>query len=203
MRKIILLLCLLLVESTVFSATASDVLQAKLNAIRTMSATFQQIVKTKNRELTRSSGTMALMRPGRLRWQTKTPMEQLVIADGQRLWIYDVDLEQVTVKKQSNGLGGTAALFLSGYNETVARDFVVTEKSHGKMDSFVLQAKSSKANFQQLKFIFINNALMQMDLFDQLGQHTEVKLSQIKTNRVLAPTLFVFKAPKGVDLVKE
>jgi len=201
--KKIALIALLVWAQHVFSDSAGDVLQAKLNAIRTMSATFKQVVKAKKREISRSSGTMALARPGRFRWHTKSPMEQVVVADGTRLWVYDVDLEQVSVKKQDKGVGGTAALFLSGYDDTVARDFDVTKSTRGKKDYFDLRSKSSKANFQRVKLIFLSDALQGMELFDQLGQRTEVKLNNVKTNPKLASGLFKFKTPKGVDVVEQ
>lgn len=181
----------------------SNVLQAKLNAIRTMNASFSQVVKAKKHEVSRSSGTMALFRPGRFRWETKNPMEQLVIADGKHLWIYDVDLEQVTVKKQDQGVGGTAALFLSGYDDTVARDFDVTTYKEGSKEYFDLHSKSNKANFQRVKLIFVGEMLNGIELYDQLGQHTDVNLSKIKQNPKLSPTLFKFKTPKGVDVVEQ
>ena len=202
MKKITLCLLFLWAQNGCCDAV-SDALQTKLNAIRTMSASFTQVVRASKREISRSSGTMALSRPGRFRWQTKSPMEQLVLADGQHLWVYDVDLEQVTVKKQEKGLGGTAALFLSGYDDTVTRDFDVTTYKQGKKEYFDLHSKSSKANFQRMKLIFIGNELNGLELFDQLGQHTDVTLSQIKNNPVLASVLFQFKTPKGVDVVDQ
>jgi outer membrane lipoprotein carrier protein len=186
-----------------FCESAGEVLQAKLNAIRTMSASFNQVVMAKKRQVSKSSGTMALARPGRFRWQTKSPMPQLVIADGKKLWVYDVDLEQVTVKKQEKGLGGTAALFLSGYDDTVTRDFEVSESKKEDKDYFDLHSKSNKANFQRVKLIFKGDELIGLELYDQLGQHTNVKLSNIKTNPALAETTFKFKTPKGVDLVEQ
>lgn len=196
--------CLLLLwGNSIFCATADATLQAKLNAIRTMSASFQQVVHAKKREISRSSGTMALSRPGRFRWQTKQPMQQLVIADGQHLWVYDKLLEQVTVKKQGKGLGGTAALFLSGYDNTVAHDFDVTALTKENKDYFDLRAKSNKANFQRVKLIFVGDTLTGLELFDQLGQKTDVMLSQIKNNPNLAATTFKFNPPKGVDVVNQ
>ncbi|MCP0914292.1 MULTISPECIES: outer membrane lipoprotein chaperone LolA [Legionella] len=186
-----------------FCEDAAAILQTKLNAIRTMSASFKQVIKAKKRQLSHSSGTMALARPGRFRWQTKDPMPQLVVADGKRLWIYDEDLEQVTVKKQDKGLGGTAALFLSGYDDTVSRDFTVTQSTKGKKEYFDLQAKSGKANFQRVKLVFEGATLSAMELFDQLGQHTHVQLSNIKINPSLGSTVFKFKIPKGVDVVEQ
>ncbi len=182
---------------------AGTALQAKLNAIRTMSATFHQVVNAKKREISHSSGTMALARPGRFLWQTKLPMEQVVVADGHELWVYDVDLEQVTVKKQDKGLGGTAGLFLSGYNDSVAKDFSVTVDRQGAQEIFDLRAKSAKANFQRVKLTFKGEMLADIELFDQLGQHTNVHLSQIKTNPPLSMALFQFKIPRGVDVVEQ
>ena len=202
MKKIFLVL-LFALSNSVFSQTPGELLQTKLNAIRSMTANFNQVVKAKKREVSRSSGTMALERPGRFRWQTKSPMEQLVVADGKKMWVYDVDLEQVTVKKQEKGLGGTAALFLSGYDDTVTRDFDVTLKNEGKLFTFDLKSKSAKANFQRIKLIFTQDDLTALELYDQLGQVTLVKLVQIKSNPKLAAQLFQFKPPKGVDIIKQ
>ncbi|KTC73076.1 outer membrane lipoprotein carrier protein [Legionella birminghamensis] len=194
-------LCLLV--NTAFCQSAGEELQAKLNALRTMSANFNQVVKAGKREVSETSGVMALSRPGKFRWETKDPMEQLVVADSNRLWVYDVDLEQVTVKKQQNGLGGTAGLFLSGYDNTVTRDFEVSADANGKKTSYDLKAKSPKENFQKVKLIFNGDKLTNIELFDQLGQHTSVQLSNIKNNPSLSASLFQFKPPKGVDVVEQ
>ena len=192
-------------QGSAFAAEPPAVeLQSRLNAIHSMSAHFNQTVRTARRQVSASSGTMAMQRPGRFRWETKDPMEQLVVADGNKLWIYDVDLEQVTVKRQEKGLGGTPALFLSGYDDTVARDFDVTPcKGAAKTACFDLKAKSSKANFQRLKLVFEGAALSHLDLYDQMGQHTEVRLSAVKSNPDLKSSLFHFSPPRGVDVVRQ
>lgn len=82
------------------------ILQKKLNEMHTMKAYFSQVVRAKNRTVSRSSGTMALLRPGKFRWETTKPMKQVVIADGKQLWIYEAALEQVTVSKQAKFVGG-------------------------------------------------------------------------------------------------
>ena len=202
MKKIIGILLFSLCTVS-YGENAGDLAQAKLNAIQSMTASFKQIVKAKKREVSRSSGTMALQRPGRFRWQTKQPMAQLVVADGKKMWVYDVDLEQVTVKAQEKGLGGTAALFLSGYDNTVTRDFDVTQTTQGNVMVFDLHSKSSKANFQRIKLLFTQDTLTGLEMYDQLGQTTFVTLSQIKVNPKLAETVFKFKPPKGVDVVKQ
>ncbi|WP_454782538.1 outer membrane lipoprotein chaperone LolA [Legionella sp. WA2022007384] len=202
MKKILIAL-LLSISTAVFSETPDVLLQNKLNSIRSMTADFKQAVKAKHRVVSRSSGTMALQRPGRFRWQTLQPMAQLMVADGQKIWVYDKDLEQVTVKTQKKGLGGTAALFLSGYDNTVTRDFTVTQSNVGDEIVFDLKSKSPKANFQRIKLVFRQNNLTGLELYDQLGQVTTVQLSQIKLNPKLATKLFQFKTPKGVDVVQQ
>jgi outer membrane lipoprotein carrier protein len=202
MKKIALLLTLIF-SPLAFCDSAGEILQAKLNQIHSLSAGFEQVVNAKKRELSRSSGTMALERPGRFRWQTQDPMEQLIIADGEKLWVYDVDLEQVTVKKQEKGVGGTAALFLSGYNDTVTRDFEVTVNTQGDTQRYDLRSKSAKANFERVKLIFVGDMLKGIEMYDQLGQHTIVTLTRVKTNPKLAATLFKFKPPKGADVVQQ
>lgn len=202
MRNIIIFISLAF-SALAFSESAGDALQAKLNAMRTLTAEFKQVVKSKEREISHSSGTMALERPGRFRWQTKEPMAQLVVADGKKLWVYDVDLEQVTVKKQDESMGGTAALFLSGYDNTVTRDFEVTVDGTAANQSYDLHSKSDKANFQRLKLVFANNVLTGIEMYDQLGQHTIVNLTKVKTNPKVAATLFQFKPPKGMDVVQQ
>lgn len=201
--KKILLAALLSFSASAFSQTPEELLQVKLNDIRSMTANFKQVVKAKERVVSRSSGTMALERPGLFRWQTKEPMEQLMIADRQHIWVYDVDLEQVTVKKQEKGLGGTAALFLSGYDDTVTRDFNVIQSGSGNSLTFDLKPKSAKANFQRIKLMFHQDLLTGLELYDQLGQVTSVQLVQAKLNPKLAASLFQFKPPKGVDVVRQ
>lgn len=186
-----------------FSGTPSDRLQAKLNALRTMSADFSQTVKVQHRAVSHATGVMALARPGRFRWQTKEPLQQIVVADGKRLWIYDVELEQVSVKKQESSVDGTAGLFLSGTPDTVARDFNVVLAEKGSIESFDLTAKSNKANFQRMKLVFDGPALRGIAMLDQLGQWTDVQLNHIRVNPKLATSLFQFKPPRGVDVIDQ
>ena len=191
------------ITNSAIAATAAVTLQHKLNSLRSMSADFSQVIRAKNRIVSRSSGNMALQRPGKFRWDTKTPMAQLVVADGRRIWVYDVDLEQVTVKKQDKGMSGTPALFLGGFTNTVTRDFIVSEFKQGKHELYDLRAKAAKDNFQRIKLGFTGDALYSIELFDQLGQHARIQLSHVSINPSLAASLFQFNPPKGVDVVKQ
>lgn len=189
--------------SVVTAATPAETLQIKLNAIKTMKADFTQVLEAERREISRSAGRMALMRPGKFRWQTRTPMAQIVVADGQKLWVYDVELEQVTVKKQEKGLGDTAALFLSSYGDTVARDFSVQHTVKAGRDYFDLNPKNKHGNFSRVILVFAAAELQGITFYDQLGQKTSVRLLHVKNNASVSPELFKFKPPRGVDVVEQ
>ncbi|MCC5792981.1 MAG: outer membrane lipoprotein chaperone LolA [Legionellaceae bacterium] len=189
--------------STSWAQDAADDLQQRLQAMKSMQASFKQVVTADRREVSRSQGTMALKRPGKFRWDTKSPMAQRIVADGKQLWVYDIELEQVTVKKQEKGIGGTPALFLSGVDDTVKRDFIVKGSGSANKRVFDLKARSPEANFQRIKMIFQANQLTGLVLYDHLGQETRVKLYQIKSNPVLPARLFQFKPPRGVDVIRQ
>lgn len=174
-------------------------LQTKLNNIHQMTANFKQTVTDKGEKISSSVGSMALNRPGRLRWETKKPMEQLIIADGQKLWIYDLDLEQVTVKNQDAGLSETAALFLSNYTTTKAFKVNLIEKDASQ--TYTLEAKSTKENFRAIILTFNNNILEAMQMLDHLGQLTTINFTNILINSKLDHKLFQFSLPKGVDVL--
>ncbi|WP_367605915.1 outer membrane lipoprotein chaperone LolA [Legionella sp. W05-934-2] len=195
---------LLLVSTSTLANTPEDRLQEKLNHMKSMTASFKQIVRAEGREVSRSRGKMALLRPGRFRWHTISPMEQLVVADGSKLWVYDIELEQVTVKRQQKGIGGTPGLFLSGYDDTVSRDFhVVESKMRHNQTQYDMNAKSKDENYQRVLMTFNQDKLVQLVLYDQLGQKTTVDLASIRTNPTVPMSQFKFKPPKGVDVVKQ
>ena len=92
---------------------------------------------------------------------------------------------------------------MSGYDNTLTRDFDVTTYQKAENEYFDLHAKSNKENFQRMILVFVGSELHGIELFDQLGQHTSVTLSKIKNNPTLLPSLFVFKTPKGTDVVEQ
>lgn len=183
--------------------TPNAILQAKLNNIQQMTANFSQRITAKGHEISRSYGNMALERPGHLRWETKKPMEQLIIADGKKLWVYDIDLEQVTVKKQTNNLSDTAALFLSNYDHAATNAFKVSFTQQNAEETYHLQAKAKKENFHEIWLIFKDNILYTIKIIDQLGQHTTINFNKIVVNHKLAANLFQFTPPKNVDLLNQ
>ena len=199
---IIGLMCLSVIMP-VWSDNASEHLQKKLNYIRTMKASFDQSVNTKKRKPLKSVGVMALSRPGRLLWNIQKPVAQSVIADGKRLWIYDVALEQVTVKPERQGAGGVAGLFLASSHQNLAQYFNVKESINGNIANYELRSKSKKASIHQVKLSFMGNQLTSLQLFDQLGQNTEIHFHNIQMNHPLPMGVFQFKPPSGVDVIRQ
>jgi outer membrane lipoprotein carrier protein len=146
---------------------------------------------------------MMLSRPGKFRWQIEKPYSQLLVGDGEKVWIYDPDLRQVTVKQFGAALGSTPAALLLGGN-TLDRNFTLREA--GERDGLEwLEAtpKSSDSGFEKLQLGFAGNDLKAMDLFDNFGQTTSLIFSRVERNPQLSPALFRFTPPAGVDVVGE
>lgn len=197
--KIIIFIVCSLQANAIFALTPAQELVEKLNQLRTMQATFQQKVYTETgRLLQRSTGKMAIARPNRFRWDMTYPTRQLIIADGKQLWIYDKDLEQVTVKPLKNNLGATPALFLSDNTQSLIHRFSIEKNKN----NYLLKPKDKNAEFQTIQLRFKKTALIQMRLTDRLNQKSLLSFSRIKVNRTVNKNLFRFKPPKGVDVIK-
>lgn len=189
--------------STLLWADDALSFEARFNAIQTMHASFKQIVFSKGQAKNTSSGVMALHRPGQFRWETKEPMAQVVVADGKRLWVYDILLEQVTVRKQRQISDNSAALFLSTEEGKISKAYrvVATPKEHSVQ--YDLFSKSTHTDFKHVIFEFREKQLVQLELFDALGQRTRITFHHIQINTALKSSLFSFKPPQGVDVVDE
>lgn len=186
-------------------AAAIDKLHRFLESTKTLRADFAQIVVTKNgRKPQQSSGVMLFERPGKFRWQIEKPYSQLLVGDGQKIWIYDSDLQQVTVKKVDAALSGTPAALLAGGNDALEKDFILREA--GEREGFEwLEAtpKATDSSFEKLRLGFAGSELKAMELFDRFGQTTSLLFARVERNPPLAPALFRFTPPAGVDVVGE
>lgn len=185
-------------------AGAVEQLRHYLDNTRTLKADFYQTVSGKaGRKSQQSSGTLAISRPGKLRWDIQKPYPQLMVGDGDKFWIYDPELKQVTVKKMGQAIGSTPAALLSGSND-LERNF--TLKESGEADGLAwVEAlpKSSDSGFEKVRLGFAGSDLRAMELFDNFGQTTLVRFSRIERNPALAATLFKFAPPAGADVVGE
>ena len=181
-----------------------DKLSRFLETTKTFSAEFSQIVVAKNgRHPQQSAGTMAISRPGQFYWQIITPYEQKLIGDGERVWMYDPDLRQVTVRKMDTTLGSTPAALLVGTN-TLEKNFELRElESREGIEWVEARPLSPDSGFEKLELGFEGNDLKAMELYDNFGQTTSLFFSNIKHNPPLSTELFYFVPPAGIDIIGE
>jgi outer membrane lipoprotein carrier protein len=195
---------LLLLAWPAFAAAASavDQLHTFLHDTKTFRAKFEQkVTDADGIELQHGSGEVMLERPGKFRWDYDEPNGQLIVSDGQRLWVYDRDLEQVSVQRLNPDTGSTPAQLLSGASP-LEREFSVRERGReGGLDWVESKPKRSDASFRRVELGFADGELRAMDLFDNLGQVTHLRFTQVDLNPVLDPALFRFKPPPGVDVI--
>jgi len=202
MRLLFLLFTLALTGVT--HAAGIDRLKAFIHGARTAEADFVQTVSDKNGRVTQqASGQMAFARPGKFRWDYHAPYEQVIVGDGSKLWLYHADLDQVTVKPLGDMIAGTPAALLAGDN---AIEKYFSLKNAGDSDGLEwLEAtpKNRDTTFERIRMGFKGDILVQMELFDQFGQHTTLKLTHFVRNPSIAPSRFTFTPPKGADVIGE
>lgn len=171
-----------------------------------MQASFEQFVVNKTGEegQKQSYGNVALVKPGKFRWQIEGPTKQLIIANKNQLWIYDEDLAQVTKRKIDYSQPGNPAILLSGSVETLEKTFRIEKlKMLGVGIWFELRPKSTNNAYEWIKLHFVNGQIIAMYISDNLGQHSEIRFENIKANIDLVDKLFQFTPPKNVDVINE
>ena len=177
--------------------------EAYLGSLKTLSAEFAQVVRNRDGDIVeRASGTLSLSRPNRFRWDYREPYQQTIVADGSRLWLYDSDLEQVTVRTLESGLGSTPAMLLSGDGRVRdAFDGLVVERK-GDWTWSRLRPKQGGSDFEQVSLAFdARGELAGMELRDKLGQATLIEFGEVRRNRPLSDELFRFEPPPGADVI--
>lgn len=173
-----------------------------LTNIATLSGRFEQsLIDAEGTLVERTSGTLEIKRPSQFRWTYTAPYEQWLIADGQNVWSYDLDLEQVTVKAQSEALANTPALLLGGASDALKQfDFGGTTVE--EVTTWVrLEPKDKSSGFNRVELGFINDELSRMVFFDNLEQTTLVALYEVEVNELIDDQRFSFSVPDDVDLV--
>jgi outer membrane lipoprotein carrier protein len=176
---------------------------AYLASFRTLSATFSQVVRNRDGQIVdRASGTLALSRPDRFRWDYQQPYLQTIVADGKRLWLYDSDLEQVTVRALEQGLGSTPAMLLSGAGKVGDAFAPVGVQRQGDWTWCRLRPKQEGSDFEQVSLAFdARGELAAMELGDKLGQGTVIEFGGVRRNPPLDEALFRFEPPPGADVI--
>lgn len=201
-RILMAALCLAALEA---HAAATDKLKSFISATRSAQANFTQEVQDKNgKRLQSASGTMQFVRPGKFRWEYRKPYAQLIVGDGQKFWMYDADLNQVTVKRLDAALGSSPAALLSGSNE-IERGFALSNiEGRDGLEWLQAKPKSNETTFEKILMAFNSKSqLVVMELHDAFGNHTVLRFSELLNNPPMSPQRFKFVPPKGADVLGE
>jgi len=195
----------LLVGMSTYSQASNNALAdflLRLKQLQSLESTFVQTTRdTSGRILQQMSGSLTVAKPGKMRWQTNAPFEQLVVSDGKLIWIYDMDLEQVTIRDMDQRVQETPALLLSGSAVDVEKSFVVEQEVAGSETIFQLVPKDPSQLFESLEFHYQGKSLKRMMIFDAAGQVTEIIFSDASINSSVDPAAFIFDVPEGVDVI--
>jgi outer membrane lipoprotein carrier protein len=175
-----------------------------LDGLQTLRADFEQtLVDASGGEGERSSGSLAIRRPGLFRWDYREPYPQEIVADGQTIWIYDPDLAQVTREDQDRALDGSPAQVLS--------DTVPLEASFrvgpGEEDAaglawVTLVPREESSQFEEIRLGFRDDTLVRMEMADKLGQSSVFRFSNVRRNPDIAGSVFRFQPPPGADVLQ-
>ena len=198
------LFLLLFASGAALGAPTVEDLKSLLRQTTTARAHFAQIVLDSNmKTLQQATGTMQFSRPDKFRWEYDKPYEQLIVGDGTRVWLYDKDLNQITVLRFDRALGSSPAALLAGSSE-IDKDYNVTGmSSRDGLDWLEAVPRTRDTAFERILLGFGKSGLEAMELRDQFGQITVIKFSTIERNAKLAPELFRFTQPKGVDVISQ
>lgn len=174
------------------------------NNTNTMRAQFIQVVNDKQgRKEQEVEGTMQLQRPNKFRWDYKKPYEQQIVSDGKQVFLFDTELQQVTIRELSKTLGSSPAAMLAG-GEDVEKSFTLKNATRKDGLTWVLALPKDKdSGFDRVLLGFKSDKLRKMELYDSFNHITHITFNEVERNPVLQDSTFLFTPPKGVDVVGE
>jgi len=199
-----LIFSFLLVFSSAALADGVSSLKDFFANTNSMRAKFkQEVLDNQNRKIQEVEGTMQLQRPNKFRWDYQKPYEQQIVSDGQQVYLYDVDLEQVTIRDLSKTLGFSPAALLAGGDEA-EKSFTLKNAVRNDDLTWVLALpKSKESGFERVLLGFSGNELKKLELYDSFSHITYIAFENVERNPSLKPETFLFTPPKGVDVVGE
>jgi outer membrane lipoprotein carrier protein len=203
-RSLLAVLTLLVLPLAAASAAGpGEVLKGYLNGLNTLSSDFEQVTfNADHSAMAESSGVFYIKRPGKFRWEYKKPGEQIIVADGKRVYVYDVELEQVSHQDQAKALAGTPALLLAD-SGPIDREFRVKDLPSADGMSWVeLTPKAEDTEVQEIRIGFEGKDLRSLVMEDSFGQVTRLLFSGTKRNPDLPEDLFHLKPNKATDILQ-
>jgi len=202
--KIKVLLFVACLLPAVASAGGTERLKAFVQQTQSARTHFSQAVLDKSgKTVQEASGTMQFSRPGKFRWVYDKPYEQVIVGDGVKLWVYDLDLNQVSVKKLDQALGSSPAALLAGSNEIDKAFNLKDSATKDGLEWLEATPKGSESTFESVRMGFEGASLKVMELHDNFGQTTVIRFSAIERNPKISPEQFRFSPPKGADVIGE
>ncbi len=201
--KKILVASLLMVAAAAARADAVDTLKEFVRDVKTGSADFTQTVTSPDGAKKKtSSGKFEFSRPNRFRFDYQKPFEQAIVADGQKVWIYDADLNQASSRKFSQALGATPAALLAG--GSLEKDFDLTAlPTKDGLEWAEATPKAKDGSFKSVKIGFKGKQLNAVEVIDAFGQKSYLQFTQFTANAPVKPEAFTFKVPSGADLIEQ
>ena len=185
-------------------STSVDPLSRFFSEVRTLHAAFHQSVLTEDlQSIDESDGELWRSRPGRFRWEYGDPLEQVVVADGQQVWVYDPGLEQAVVRNQDEMLGDTPAGLLAGDADPSLSYLVEVLGNQEGIDWISIFPKSPDAAFAQIQFGFESDTLRMVQMLDPLQQITRIRFWNVKVNLDMPVGKFSLTLPDGTDIIRE
>jgi outer membrane lipoprotein carrier protein len=196
------LVCAIACFAASAGASGLDELHAFLEGTKTAQGSFRQVVVNREGRTTQTtSGTFAFARPGKFRWTYDKPFDQLIVGDGDKVWVYDHDLNQVIVRKLDAALGATPAALLAGDN-ALEKNFTLVAAGEGDGLEYVdATPKAADSQFKRIRLGFADDLPRKMQLTDAFGQTTDLTFSDVRRNPKLPADTFQFTPPKGADVV--
>lgn len=175
-----------------------------LSQAQTLTARFSQLtLDGSGTQLQETAGELSLKRPGLFRWHTDAPQEQLLVSNGQKVWLFDPDLNQVTIQTLDQRLTHTPALLLSGDVSKISENFEISHKEGGSVVDFILKPKAKDSLFDNLRLSFRNGVINDMQLIDGSGQRTNILFLSVQMNQPLDTAQFSFQPPADADVIEE
>jgi len=201
MRSALLLLAFF---SATAQAAAIERFKTFVQGTQSARADFEQNVSDRaGKPVQQAKGTFVFQRPGKFRWVYAKPVDQVIVGDGERVWIHDRDLNQVTVRKLSRALGSTPAALLAGSAEVEAAFELSEAGMRDGLEWLEAKPREREAGFERVRMGFSASGLQAMELVDHFGQTTRLRFTNLTRNPKVDPAEFRFTPPKGADVLGE
>jgi outer membrane lipoprotein carrier protein len=210
MKRLLILMATLLLGmgGTLAASNApksgTDSLRRFFHEVNSFSARFSQVVLDESlKPIQESSGTLWIERPNKFRWDYEKPYKQQIVADGKRLWVYDVGLQQATVRDLTGGLTDTPAMLLAGKGQLEDNFTIQSLDEQDKLMWVQLKPRRKDSGYDDIRIGFAQGKLRVIEMVDGFGHTTRVTLESPRENARIEPDRFNFKPPEGVDVVGE